>query len=99
MSDRTVVTSKSLVKSARKRRWQMPTILKQLGVKNFVWVFGVIGVAALLHLKGTPHILFEYTYAGSKSRKIDCTYLGLNPQTIAATDGHCSIIRLLRAKP
>lgn len=90
------VTARSLVRSRKKKEWQMPSVLRLVGLRNFFWMFLLGGLAIFLHLRGTPHILFEYTHMGSKNRMISCTYLGLNSQTVSAIQGNCSIIRFLK---
>lgn len=74
----------------------MPNLMKLVGIRNFAWVFMLIGLAAFLHLRGTPHILFEYTHFGSKQRMISCTYLGLQSKTVSAIRDKCPIIRFLK---
>ena len=97
MSEERPVTSCSHAKSETKKNWQMPTAIRIIGLRNFIWVFVLAGIAGFLYLRGTPHILFEYSYFGSKDHKTDCTYTGLHPQTVGASGGKCPIIRFLKA--
>lgn len=96
MTEKLHVTSRSYAKATSKRRWQMPTLLRLIGMRNFVWIFALVGIAGFLHLRGTPHVLFEYSYFGSKDHMTDCTYLGLHTQTVSAIHGKCPIIRFLK---
>lgn len=90
------VTARSYAKPEQRKEWRMPTFLRLVGLRNFLWLFFLAGIASFLHLRGTPHVLYEYRYFGDKDQKADCTYIGLKTQTIAATRGHCSLIRVLK---
>lgn len=78
---------------------RVPWLLKIVGLKNLIWIGVVAGCALILNIFGTPHVLFEYRYTGSKDHKTDCTYVGLNSQTVSARDGECAIVTLLRHQP
>jgi len=89
------VRVRSLVKPKRKFSLKLPNFLRLLGLKNFSWLIGLTIIGGVLHFKGTPKILWEYTYTSS-NRKTSCTYIGLSTQTIPATSGDCSIFVLLK---
>lgn len=95
MSKEPQVTARSFIKTKKKVSLKIPNLIKLIGFKNFFWLIGLITVAAILHLKGTPKILWEYTYTNSNS-KTSCTYIGLSTHTIPATAGDCSVFVLLR---
>lgn len=97
MSDGRRVTSESYATSDAKRSWRIPTFLKLIGLSNFVWVIGLVGLFTLIHLEGTPHVLFEYSHYGSSGVKTSCAYLGLNSQRVPATGGDCPIVTLLKS--
>ena len=95
MSSSEKVTARSHVKRTKRRSIRMPTMLRIVSPANFLGLGIVAALALVFAMKGTPHLLFEYTYTSSKSVKITCTYLGLHSQTVSAIDHDCPVIRIL----
>ncbi|MEM9670884.1 MAG: hypothetical protein AAF950_18425 [Pseudomonadota bacterium] len=97
MIDRDEVTVQNYIRRERSFSLAVPRMLKLIGLKNFVWLIALGIVLTVLQTKGTPHILFEYQYIGSKENKTSCGYVGLHPQIRPASQGHCSVLVLLKA--
>lgn len=89
------VRVRSLVKPDRKISLKIPTFIRLFGAKNFFWLVGLSIIGGVLHFKGTPKVLWEYTYTSS-NYKTSCTYIGLSTQTTPATSGDCSVFVLLK---
>lgn len=99
MSNDGKVTARSNVKP--KRNWariKVPGLLRMVSPFSFLWIPLVLGCLLTFSVKGTPHILFEYSYSGSKNFKTSCTYVGLHPQRMNPIGNDCPIFRLLQAK-
>ncbi|MEM7522452.1 MAG: hypothetical protein AAF360_01570 [Pseudomonadota bacterium] len=68
----------------------------------FLWTLVPVAIAGVYHAKGTPHLIWSYTFApnGDPHNPFadrhywTCTYWGLSGQhTVPATAGHCSWVR------
>ncbi len=97
MSGNRQVSVRNLDTKPRPPKFRIPNLLRVIGLKNFAWIIILGGCAFSLHFFGTPHMLFDYRYVGSKNTKTDCTYLGLHSQTVPARDGDCPIMILLKS--
>lgn len=96
MKSRNGVTARSFIRSRKRRIFRLPSALRVVGLVNFIGIGLSLAMVLTLYLKGTPHILFQYTYAGWKSHKTSCTYVGLHTQTVGPVGRDCPAIRLLR---
>jgi hypothetical protein len=94
--DRAVITSKHRRGRQRTLKLRAPQFLRLIRPKDFGWVFVLAGLFALLSSSGTPHLLFEYGYSGTRDNKTSCIYIGLHPQTVPSKLGSCRIIKLLK---
>ena len=98
MTNRLRVTSRNFAKREKRFSPKLPRTLQLVGLQNFIWLAALLIATSVLHVKGTPHVLFDYRYAGSKYNKTDCTYIGLHTQRVAASSGHCPALVLLKGK-
>ena len=93
---------RAVITSKHRRRYRFALgprrsqLFRLVRLRDFGWVFVLAGLFAWLNSSGTPHLLFEYTYSGTREAKTSCTYVGLHPQVTPAELGNCPLIKFLK---